>query len=73
MAVNKNTVIRLHLRDPQEALERLNRVTGLSFSHWPQSLVDSASWSEPVSAQSSDSDTRVQTTQDGLAADIRSG
>lgn len=39
MAANKDKVIYLSLRDPQEALERLNRVTGLRFSSWPQSLV----------------------------------
>lgn len=32
-------VIHLHRRDPQEALERLNRVTGLSFRQWPESLL----------------------------------
>jgi hypothetical protein len=35
----KNTVIYLHQLDPQAALERLNRLTGLQFSGWPQSLV----------------------------------
>lgn len=34
-----NNVIYLHQFDPQTALERLNRVTGLQFSDWPQSLV----------------------------------
>jgi len=32
-------VIHLHRRDPQEALERLNRITGLHFARWPESLV----------------------------------
>lgn len=32
-------VIHLHQSDPQEALERLNRVTGLSFKQWPESLL----------------------------------
>ncbi|MDX1369176.1 hypothetical protein [Pseudomonas sp.] len=32
-------VIHLHQRDPQEALERLNRITGLHFVRWPESLV----------------------------------
>lgn len=32
-------VIHLHQRDPQEALERLNRLTGLRFSQWPESLL----------------------------------
>ena len=36
---SKGKVIHLHQRDPQEALERLNRITGLHFAHWPESLV----------------------------------
>lgn len=32
-------VIHLHQRNPQEALERLNRITGLHFARWPESLV----------------------------------
>lgn len=32
-------VIHLDQRDPQEALERLNRVTGLRFRQWPESLL----------------------------------
>jgi hypothetical protein len=39
MTASKGNVIHLYLRDPQEALERLNRITGLRFSSWPQSLV----------------------------------
>lgn len=39
MTVIKNKVIHLYQRDPQEALERLNRITGLRFSRWPESLV----------------------------------
>lgn len=39
MTANKGNVIHLHQRAPQEALERLNRITGLRFSSWPQSLV----------------------------------
>jgi hypothetical protein len=34
-----DTVIYLHQLDPQAALERLNRITGLQFNAWPQSLV----------------------------------
>ncbi len=34
-----SNVIYLHQLDPQAALERLNRVTGLRFSRWPQSLL----------------------------------
>ncbi|EZH82674.1 hypothetical protein AU05_06645 [Ectopseudomonas composti] len=36
----KNKVIHLHRRDPQEALTRLNRITGLQFARWPESLLD---------------------------------
>jgi len=38
MTASKGKVIYLHQRNPQEALERLNRITGLQFSSWPQSL-----------------------------------
>lgn len=34
-----NNVIYLHQCNLQAALERLNRVTGLEFGQWPQSLV----------------------------------
>ena len=33
-------VIHLHQRDPQEALARLNRITGLRFARWPERLLD---------------------------------
>jgi hypothetical protein len=36
----KNKVIHLHRRDPQEALTRLNRITGLRFARWPESLLE---------------------------------
>lgn len=39
MKATRGNVIYLYQRDPQEALERLNRITGLRFSCWPQSLV----------------------------------
>ncbi len=35
----QDKVIHLHRRDPQGALTRLNRITGLRFSRWPESLV----------------------------------
>jgi hypothetical protein len=35
---HKAKVIYLHQLDPQAALERLNRLTGLQFTSWPQSL-----------------------------------
>lgn len=36
---DQNKVVHLHQRDPQNALERLNRITGLQFSSWPESLL----------------------------------
>ncbi|MCO6057195.1 hypothetical protein NG726_10980 [Pseudomonas sp. MOB-449] len=35
----KDKLIHLHERVPQRALDGLNRVTGLKFRHWPESLV----------------------------------
>ena len=34
-------VVRLHPCHSDRALESLNRITGLRFSRWPESLVDS--------------------------------
>ncbi len=42
-----NKVVHLHHKDEQAALERLNRITGLQFSSWPESLVPARSVSEP--------------------------
>lgn len=42
-----NKVVDLHHKDEQAALERLNRITGLQFSSWPESLVPARSVSEP--------------------------
>jgi hypothetical protein len=39
MTTSKGEVIHLHERDQQAALERLKRITGLSFARWPESLV----------------------------------
>lgn len=50
MTASKGKVIHLYQRDPQEALERLNRITGLRFSSWPQSLVNIATSSDESSA-----------------------
>lgn len=41
MNKDPNKVIQLHQRDPIGALERLNRITGLQFSRWPESLLSS--------------------------------
>ena len=38
MTTTKGRVIHLYQRDPQEALERLKRITGLRFARWPESL-----------------------------------
>ncbi|WP_411180178.1 hypothetical protein [Pseudomonas sp.] len=53
MTATKGKVIHLYQRDPQEALERLNRITGLRFSSWPQSLVNSSPSEHPVISDSS--------------------
>ncbi|ABR81310.1 hypothetical protein AO896_05675 [Pseudomonas aeruginosa] len=47
-----NKVVHLHHKDEQAALERLNRITGLQFSSWPESLVPAAPASEPPFEQS---------------------
>jgi hypothetical protein len=39
MTAKKGAVVHLHRLDPEDALERLNRITGLRFAHWPESLV----------------------------------
>jgi hypothetical protein len=38
----KDKLIQLHEHAPQRALEGLNRVTGLRFGHWPESLAPTA-------------------------------
>ena len=39
MTAKRSAVVHLHRLDPDEALERLNRITGLRFAQWPESLV----------------------------------
>ncbi|MDF1628973.1 MAG: hypothetical protein P1U78_04165 [Alcanivoracaceae bacterium] len=34
-----SNVIKLGSKSPQRAVEALNRMTGLVFDHWPESLV----------------------------------
>jgi hypothetical protein len=51
MSADLNNVVYLHRRVPQEALERLNRVTGLQFSNWPESLVSTASHKKAPQSQ----------------------
>lgn len=48
---HKAKVIYLHQLDPQAALERLNRLTGLQFSSWPQSLRPAQQELTPACAQ----------------------
>jgi len=43
-------IIPLHAKAPERALENLNRVTGLMFEEWPESLLD-ASHQEDTSSQ----------------------
>lgn len=38
-AKKQGTVVALQHRHPEQALEGLNRITGLNFSRWPESLV----------------------------------
>jgi len=40
MSGSRDRVIFLRDRDPEGALENLNRVTGLRFARWPESLVE---------------------------------
>ena len=42
-AKKQGTVIALQHSHPEQALEGLNRITGLSFACWPESLVPLAS------------------------------
>lgn len=35
----RSTILYLHQRAPDAALEALNRLTGLRFRQWPESLV----------------------------------
>lgn len=44
-------VIYLYQRDPQKALEQLNRITGLRFAHWPESLVQAAGEAKEIQRQ----------------------
>lgn len=44
----RGKVIHLHRRMPAAALDALNRLTGLRFSHWPESLVERAAEPVPV-------------------------
>ncbi len=64
MSKAKGKVVHLHERDPQEALERLNRITGLQFSQWPESLVPPA----PVPEARREEDQEPPTPSNGAAS-----
>lgn len=51
----QDKVVQLYQRDPQAALKRLNRITGLRFSHWPESLVQPLAEEAPASSSENDS------------------
>lgn len=53
MGSKKDKLVRLHERAPQRALEGLNRVTGLTFRHWPESLAPVVAQEEWESAEPS--------------------
>ncbi|EIK52139.1 hypothetical protein YO5_10405 [Stutzerimonas stutzeri TS44] len=53
MKTERNTVIHLYQRVPELALRSLNRLTGLSFSHWPESLVALCAQDEPAGQDAS--------------------
>lgn len=52
MSSQKGKVVPLHPRESDEALERLNRITGLRFARWPQSLVPVVRQAEEIEAPS---------------------
>lgn len=56
----RNTVIHLHQRAPELALQSLNRLTGLTFSHWPESLVLLCKQDEPVERDSPAAEKRAR-------------
>ncbi|MCC1496584.1 hypothetical protein [Alcanivorax sp. 1008] len=42
-----SNVIKLGSKSPQRAVEALNRMTGLVFDHWPESLIGLTPQDEP--------------------------
>ncbi|MCQ4234183.1 hypothetical protein NAV31_10800 [Pseudomonas stutzeri] len=60
MKTERNTVIHLHQRAPELALQSLNRLTGLTFSHWPESLVLLCKQDEPVERDSPAAEKRAR-------------
>lgn len=55
MGGTNDKLIHLHERAPQRALEGLNRVTGLRFRQWPESLApkqpEEATETEPATPE----------------------
>ncbi|OOE07825.1 hypothetical protein BSR09_16985 [Stutzerimonas degradans] len=60
MKTERKTVIHLHQRAPELALQSLNRLTGLTFSHWPESLVLLCKQDEPVERESPAAEKRAR-------------
>ncbi|MCW8157091.1 hypothetical protein D7243_12915 [Stutzerimonas stutzeri] len=52
MKGKRSTILYLHQRAPDAALEALNRLTGLQFTHWPESLVDRLAKQDAISPAS---------------------
>ncbi len=52
----RSSILYLHQRAPDAALEALNRLTGLRFTQWPESLVvrDEGSTDAPRAASASE-------------------
>jgi hypothetical protein len=52
----RSTILYLHQRVPDAALDALNRLTGLRFTQWPESLVvrDGESTDAPRAASASE-------------------
>lgn len=49
-------ILKLSTLRPDEALENLNRLTGLDFQHWPESLLEGPVSSAPALEAASNSD-----------------
>lgn len=49
-------ILTLHKHRPETALKNLNRLTGLDFQSWPESLVDNRDAAATLSQDSEDTD-----------------
>ncbi|WP_137820595.1 hypothetical protein [Pseudomonas sp. 2FG] len=54
MSRTKGKVIHLQQWDPQQALARLNRLTGLRFAQWPESLVQQSLQADAAEQEAND-------------------